>query len=79
MASSSNYDALASLIAAVIVAIVIGVILVGLALFEGMRCEARWTESGMQARYTFMKGCRVQIQGGSWIPEKAIRDVSSLK
>lgn len=40
-------------------------------------CPLKWADSGLRAEWRwFAGGCMVQRKDGTWIPEKAIRDVS---
>lgn len=39
-------------------------------------CSARWSASGVKAEYRLGAGCTVQRKDGSWLPERALRDVT---
>lgn len=42
-----------------------------------MACHARWAQSGQKTNYVVPGGCLVQRKDGTYVPEKAIREVSS--
>lgn len=53
-----------------------GVIVALVLYFIGLAgCHARWADSGMRVRYSFMAGCRVQQADGRWIPEDRVREL----
>ena len=43
--------------------------------FSSMACNNRWEASGMKSSWGPMKGCVVQRKDGTWIPEKAYRQI----
>lgn len=40
---------------------------------EFMKCNRRWSRSGMRSRYDRNIGCMVEVGNGAWVPESAIR------
>ena len=41
-----------------------------------IQCTSQWAESGHPSRYDYLGGCMVQRANGTWVPARAIRDIS---
>lgn len=39
-------------------------------------CQARWSDSGLEHRYSMMGGCQLKNKAGQWIPAEAYREVA---
>jgi hypothetical protein len=60
----------------VVMLLALAALIVFAVMFDAAACKARWSESGLSAKYSVMQGCLVQRNGGSWVPEGVLRDVN---
>jgi len=58
--------------------IVMAFVLAGYVIFGAWQCSAQWKHSGLESSYGPIKGCMVKRKDGTWVPEKALRDLTTL-
>jgi prepilin-type N-terminal cleavage/methylation domain-containing protein len=61
------------------VAIVIAIlaILISIPVLNVAGCTARWENSGMQSRWSFLSQCQVSKDGKTWMPERSYRSITN--
>jgi hypothetical protein len=65
-------DAKMILIATAVAITLIGAVLMLSVAVKAVRCEASWNDSGYEAKYEILSGCRVRMPDGRMLPEAVV-------
>lgn len=61
------------IVPALICVTIIGTFIAAANTANGIKCDRRWENSGMNTSYTFWGGCQVRLSSGKWVPEDRVR------
>lgn len=65
------------LIVIAVCTVLVAAVLAGATLLDRYACLTRWEASGMQVDWGLVRGCRVRMPSGAWIPEDRVREINT--